>query len=1527
MAFDKPTRNRLAKFVSDARGLIADEFTEQFQSLYGISVKGDMTPLDKLDHLDEAGMATATLLRERIDYLIRTHPDDKDGIKAAVARLAREQAFTILNRLAAIRMAEKRGIIVESVGKGYQSKGFKVFETVAGSALGDIYHRYRRYLFCLFDELAVDLGILFDRRSPQALLFPREPALLALLDLLHSPELEPLWAEDETIGWIYQYYNDPEERKKMRKESAAPRNSRELAVRNQFFTPRYVVCFLSDNTLGRIWYEMTQGRTRLAEQCQYLVRRPDEVFLSQDTQANGEDPDQGPADAARRLQTGDQGTFPEFDATEESIQRMIALAHTVDGYVRHPAGEETFAWMEEFRNRVLLPCAYNDVKTLDLLDGLFLECRQDRQRGNGTIYDEPWFVNACNEVRSRVLRSREEGLSQEELLRQPVFISHRPIKDPREIRLLDPACGSMHFGLYAFDLFEVIYREAWELLPDFRDKVIPFIDPKSIQISSYTELKCAASGELLTPDTAVLAVWPYDAPGQTKPGRLLLYSRLAADERADRLSYCRPLAEVNWEQFLQEQWAEPSVFLDFLTSHAGFTFRKWSESERYEAFLKDVPRLIIEHNIHGIDIDPRAVQIAALSLWLRAQKAWQQQKVPAAERPRVRRSNIVCAEPMPGSPEMLEAFIATLDSPLLGGLIRTVFDKMQLAGEAGSLLKIEEEIRSAIDTARKEWLRQQDDLLARKDGSQEEFFDTAEQQLIDALRAYAEQADADSYQRRLFADDAARGFAFIDLCRKRYEVVVMNPPFGEPSIESTGLLKKAFPNSKTNMYACFCERGGSVLGCGGLLGAISSRSGFFQSSLTAWREEFVLSMMRPVAFADLGAGVLDAATVETACYVLQRADIARAAVFINALGSDDKAPVLLGGIGHARQAVPSEIVHVVPLERFSVIPGSPLAYSVSDRIRDCFKTTPGPEAAGKPVRIGLSTKNDERFVRIVWEVPPLGVGREKIWSRYANGGRTQPFYDDYPLVVKSQANFAELRSYLDKKFPYLNGNLSFILHDENSYNEPVIVWPLRALRFSPHALPSEYVFSARSYAMLFNDRSELMPTLALLASEMVHNFLRLQLGETGRPEYVTSAVRKLPLPDLTSRGDELASLAEQGVDFFRFLCSASETSPHFRCVDSPTDLEELRHLESEADALGLKVYGLDNHDLRSCGEPVSSFIACLNNDADALSHSPSFWFGTAFGRWDIRYATGERQSPPLPDPFDPLPVCPPGMLQNAEGLPAEPKDVPADYPLRISWPGILVDDENHPEDIVARVREAIEVIWKDRAEAIEQEACGILGVKTLREYLGKPTKFFADHLNRYSKSRRQAPIYWPLSTRSCSYTLWLYYHRLSDQTLHTCLADFLDPKIRRVQADLDAQRSGGKSQRAGELQEFLDELKDLREEIERVIKLPWKPNLNDGVLITASPLWKLFRLPKWQKDLKACWEKLGKGDYDWAHLAHSIWPQRVEKACERDRSIAIAHGLEHLCKVEPPKPKKKRGKKKAEDLAPEEDELEFGEED
>ena len=307
--------------------------------------------------------------------------------------------------------------------------------------------------------------------------------------------------------------------------------------------------------------------------------------------------------------------------------------------------------------------------------------------------------------------------------------------------------------------------------------------------------------------------------------------------------------------------------------------------------------------------------------------------------------------------------------------------------------------------------------------------------------------------------------------------------------------------------------------------------------------------------------------------------------------------------------------------------------------------------------------------------------------------------------------------------------------------------------------------------------------------------------------------------------------------------------------------------------------------------------------------------GVPFGRWDIRYATGEREPPPLPDPFAPLPACPPGMLQNAQGLPAAPEDVRADYPLRISWGGVLVDDPGHPEDIVGRVREALAVIWGQRAEAIEAAACDILGVDSLREYFQKPNLFFADHLKRYSKSRRYAPIYWPLSTASGSYTLWLYYHRLTDQTLYTCVNDFVDPKLKQVAEDLSRLRQKRPRTRDEEtelarLTDFETELKEFREELLRVAAF-WKPNLNDGVQITAAPLWKLFRHRQWQKRLKATWEKLEAGEYDWAHLAYSIWPERVREKCKHDKSLAIAHDLEHLYIEPPQKAKKRRGRKKA----------------
>lgn len=665
MAFDTATRNELQKLVGRVRDLLVKEFTAQCQTLYGIQPDGTALDLKQLGHRPEDEQIVADLLRKRIDHLAAGLSGSKRRAEA-FDRLVREQAFTVLNRLCALRMCEERGLVQECVRQGMGSKGFQVFEKSAAALGGDTFSRYRLYLDLLFDELAVELGVLFDRFAPTGLLFPGETALKALLEQINVQSLAHLWAEDEAIGWVYQYFNSQEERQAMRKASSAPRNSRELAVRNQFFTPRYVVEFLIDNSLGRFWYEMRQGGTALAESCRYLVRRPGEVFMGRD-------------DA------------PRADAGSTVVP---------------------------FRVR----------------------------------------------------------------------------KDPRDLKTLDPACGSGHFLLYAFDLLLVIYREAW----------------------------------------------------------------VGAGADADS-----PRSEVTGTT-LAEDYA--------------------SEAELERA----IPALILHHNLHGIDIDPRAAQIAALALWLRAQRAWQAQRLKPAERPRVARTNIVCAEPMPGEKETLTDFAGQLRPPVLGQLIQVVFERMRFAGEAGCLLRIEEEIRTAVETARGQWQEggrpEQTELFPelavpkqqalRFDFSgvtRDAFWDQAEGRILSGLSRYAEEADVGADMgRRMFAEDAAAGFAFIDLCRQRFDVVVMNPPFGAASTRSKDYIAKTYPRSKNDLLAACVERGIGWLHPGGLLGAITSRTAFFLTSFRNWRQGVVLGDAKPLVMADLGHGVMDAAMVEAAAYVLRK---------------------------------------------------------------------------------------------------------------------------------------------------------------------------------------------------------------------------------------------------------------------------------------------------------------------------------------------------------------------------------------------------------------------------------------------------------------------------------------------------------------------------------------------------------------------------------------------------------------------------------------------------------------------------------
>jgi hypothetical protein len=259
---------------------------------------------------------------------------------------------------------------------------------------------------------------------------------------------------------------------------------------------------------------------------------------------------------------------------------------------------------------------------------------------------------------------------------------------------------------------------------------------------------------------------------------------------------------------------------------------------------------------------------------------------------------------------------------------------------------------------------------------------------------------------------------------------------------------------------------------------------------------------------------------------------------------------------------------------------------------------------------------------------------------------------------------------------------------------------------------------------------------------------------------------------------------------------------------------------------------------------------------------------------DVRQVIGDDETLGTCDPFQPLPTCSPGMLRGEDGYPLT--KAPHDYPLRIDSDGILVDDADHGDDIVRRIRTVCELIFKDRAEAIEKEACEILGFKELREYFRKPGKggFWDDHVSRYSKSRRKAPIYWLLQSSKKNYALWLYYHRLNKDMLFKALVNYVEPKLRLEASGLDglriqraaADQSGKESKRlAKEIEsqeDYLSELRDFEDKLRRAANLHLEPDLNDGVVLNIAPLWELV---PW-KEAKNYWEELLQGKYEWSSI-------------------------------------------------------------
>ena len=631
--------------------------------------------------------------------------------------------------------------------------------------------------------------------------------------------------------------------------------------------------------------------------------------------------------------------------------------------------------------------------------------------------------------------------------------------------------------------------------------------------------------------------------------------------------------------------------------------------------------------------------------------------------------------------------------------------------------------------------------------------------------------------------------------------------------------------------------------------------------------------------------------------------------FLRLLADEDKSIALKETCWSLREdAVDDRIFDIDPVS-FNVIPGTPFAYWVSDKVRGAFQKFEPFESDGRVVRQGLATADDFRFVRAWWEVEP---NSEK-WPGFAKGGKFSPFYADVFLVVNWSDDGNEIKNNLNDKGGIRSNVWMLADTATNYFRRPGLTWPSRARKFAPQALASNCLFSQRGYLAYFPEGDQIV-SLALFNSTAFDYIFKTTLGRFGYPEFLVGILKKMPIAQLNTRhAGQFESLAHSGWSKKRTLDTVDETSHAFLLPASlrayvgdydPLKIEaELAEIQTKIDDIAFELYGFSDAD-RAAALGTSGTVDDGASDGaedtddsedddgvEAIDQTDallSWAAGVAFGRFDWRLATGERAAPPEPDPFDPLPAKSPGMLPDD----AEPFHAHS---------GILVDDQGHPNDFPRLIEEVLA-----RVDAPVPA--------DVRSWLQRD--FFPLHLKQYSKSRRKAPVYWPLSTSSGSYTLWLYYPSLTSQTLYTAVNDFVEPKLKQVSRDATTLRDKGAArsrddEKTFETLKILElELIELRDTL-LLIAPTYRPNHDDGVQITAAPLWQLFQHKPWQKILKDTWAKLEQGDYDWAHLAMAYWLARVREKCKTDKSLAIAHDLEHLYVEREVQPKKSRGRKKA----------------
>lgn len=826
---------------------------------------------------------------------------------------------------------------------------------------------------------------------------------------------------------------------------------------------------------------------------------------------------------------------------------------------------------------------------------------------------------------------------------------------------------------------------------------------------------------------------------------------------------------------------------------------------------RDIPRLILENNLFGLDIDERAAQLSNFALLMKARaddpKIFGQQAFPniltipdsstleykesdiaemflhggtksdTVSFP-IRDSNLLFAE-MQTQPSLVlensppyEGGVATAPAD---GVVRSrrannitetnITDLLELFAQGktlGSLIRIPDGFQKVIDNIEAS--------IAAKFASSDMMEQIAAHQLVPFVRA-------------------------AKMLARKYDCVIANPPYMGSRKGMNAELKtfasQNFPDSKSDLFAMFVERNLELCKPNGYIGAITWQTFMFISSFEKLREK-LLSHHTIANLIHNGRGVFGSDFGSCSFVVQNSYHPDRKGVFrrlSKEKGSVASNEELQNRFFTAKSSFASA-------NDFRKIPGSPIAYWASDTVREIYGNVEPLNKFFLPFQ-GLTTADSERFLKFWTEINfrKIGFGFKSLteaqvsrrkWFPIDKGGNFRKWYGNNEYVVNWEDNGREIRDFVAQQYPYLKGNVDYVVKNTGEYFKAGVTWnKVTISAFSARATEIGHIFSDAGMKVPCANQDDVSLITGFFNSKVVTELLSA-LSET--INFEQGSIKILPFKKLEH---ESIAIAEVLIGIGRTDWNSFETSWDFKTFPildlrsvtdkKPTDsveecwnrwneltgerISRMQELETENNRLFIDAYGLqDELSPEASLDQITLAQADKEKDTRRLL---SYFIGCLIGRYSLDE---------------------PGLIYadagNAGFDPLRYRTFPADEDGIVP----VTDMEWFPQEAARQFENFVRTVWGETklnqnlgwiARQLGTKA-GEVPIDTIRRYFSQ--SFFKDHMQTYKKR----PIYWLFTSgKQKAFECLVYLHRYNESTLPRMRHEYVLPLMSKLEAQIE----------------------------------------------------------------------------------------------------------------------------------------------